>query len=145
MPTSYSLIFTRSCRTTQHTRLAYARTCLCACMQPSLDPASTPCSSNLSPPRRPLQSESPATNPFLPVFLEQVSRAELAPCERDFLRNLLCYPPKDLPKKSPRELLVQGPSSAPEPGIQRLGKECEGEEGKGSSRGWEKGRGWGQE
>lgn len=63
------------------------------------------------------KSESPGTNPFLPVFLEQVKR-DLSPCERHFVLQLLCYPPKDLPKKSARELLTSHTStSAPEPDL----------------------------
>jgi hypothetical protein len=56
------------------------------------------------------------------VFLEQI-RSDLVPCERDFLRKLLCYPPKDLPKKSPRELLIHDSSAsgaAPEPDLSAL-------------------------
>ena len=56
------------------------------------------------------------------MFLEQV-RSDLAPSERDFVRNLLCYPPKDLPKKTPRELLIQDVSASgapPEPDLSAL-------------------------
>ena len=51
-------------------------------------------------------------NPFLPVLKDHLQR-ELVPCERHFVLNLLCYPPKDLPKKSPRELLREHEVSVP--------------------------------
>ncbi|EKX52614.1 hypothetical protein GUITHDRAFT_84642 [Guillardia theta CCMP2712] len=52
------------------------------------------------------KSEAPGTNPFLPIFLDELQK-DLQMCERKFLLNLLCYPPKDLPKKSPKEIIEQ--------------------------------------
>jgi len=60
------------------------------------------------------KAEAPGTNPFLPVFIDQVNKERLEDCERHFLLHLVCYPPKDLPKKSPRDLISEhDPSSAP--------------------------------
>ena len=108
------------------------------------------------------KSESPGTNPFLPVLLDQVcatfgvlvpcaththtlthsltlslshththrvhgqaTKHDLAPCERRLIQHLLAYPPKDLPKKSPRELMRQPAESAPPaPDVQALQQVC---------------------
>eukprot|EP00281_Chroomonas_sp_CCMP1168_P014814 CAMPEP_0206220246 /NCGR_PEP_ID=MMETSP0047_2-20121206/4777_1 /ASSEMBLY_ACC=CAM_ASM_000192 /TAXON_ID=195065 /ORGANISM="Chroomonas mesostigmatica_cf, Strain CCMP1168" /LENGTH=148 /DNA_ID=CAMNT_0053642897 /DNA_START=14 /DNA_END=456 /DNA_ORIENTATION=+ len=60
------------------------------------------------------RSEAPGTNPFLPVFIEEMNK-DLEPCERNFVLHLLCYPPKGLAKKSPKELIAEHDDSIPPP------------------------------
>jgi hypothetical protein len=50
------------------------------------------------------KSESIYMNPFLPIFLKSLNKKEIA--ERNFIIQLLNSPPKELSKKSPRELIA---------------------------------------
>jgi len=50
------------------------------------------------------KSETAPSNPFLPIFLDTLrSRTYVDQCERSFLISLLCTPPRDLPKRSPKD------------------------------------------
>jgi len=67
------------------------------------------------------KAEAPGTNPFLPIFIDEVKK-DLESCERSFLLHLLAYPPKDFPKKSPLELISEhdGQNMPPEPDVEAM-------------------------
>jgi len=51
------------------------------------------------------KTEPLASNPFLPIFVDTLFQSEIEPAERNFIIQLLGSPPKELSKKSPKELL----------------------------------------
>lgn len=69
------------------------------------------------------KSEPAAGNPFLTIFIDAIKK-EHSLCEKSFLINLLCYSPKDLPKRNPKELIATfDPKSAlPTPDLEGMAK-----------------------
>jgi len=51
------------------------------------------------------KAEAAPSNPFLPIFLDTLrNRTYVDECERSFLISLLCTPPRDLAKRTPKAL-----------------------------------------